>query len=169
VAGASQIFKIPTVVTTIAEKSFSGPVVPELSEFYPKTSSKHYERTTMNAWEDIPTHKAMVEKGNKKIVFAGLWTSVCIGTAALSAISEGYDVYFITDACGDITEEAHQMSIKRMVEAGATPLTSIQYLLELQRDWARTETYKPLTDLVKKYGGGYGLGMQYAHDMLPKH
>jgi hypothetical protein len=35
-------------------------------------------------------------------------------------------------------------------------MTSIQYLLELQRDWARQETYAAVTTLVKKYGGSYG-------------
>jgi nicotinamidase-related amidase len=169
VAGASKIFKVPTIVTTIAEKSFSGPVFPELSEFYPSSASPYIERTTMNAWEDNRAHKTIVAKGNKKIVFAGLWTSVCIGTAALSAIHEGYEVYFITDACGDVSKEAHDRSIQRMIAAGATPVTSIQYLLELQRDWARSDTYKPVTDLIKKYGGAYGIGTQYAHDMLPKH
>src|SRR6185436_510470 len=35
IAGASKIFNVPTVVTTVAEKSFSGPVFRELAEFYP--------------------------------------------------------------------------------------------------------------------------------------
>jgi len=30
-----------------------------------------------------------------------------------------------------------------MVQAGARPMTSVQYLLELQRDWAQTETHFP--------------------------
>jgi nicotinamidase-related amidase len=120
----------------------------------------------MNTWEDVNAHKAIVDKGKKKIVLAGLWTSVCIVGPALSAISEGYDVYVITDASGDVSKEAHDQAIARMVQAGAHPMTSIQYLLELQRDWARSETYVPVTNLVKKYGGAYGIGIQYAHEML---
>jgi hypothetical protein len=58
------------------------------------------------------------------------------------------------------------MAINRMIMAGAKPMTSIQYLLELQRDWSRTATYKAVTDLVKKYGGSYGIGVQYGHEML---
>jgi len=58
------------------------------------------------------------------------------------------------------------MAVTRMVQAGARPITSLQYLLELQRDWARSETYKPVNDLVQKYGGGYGIGVQYARNML---
>lgn len=166
VAGASKIFKVPTVVTTVAEKSFSGPVFAEISEFYPQSTSNYIDRTTMNTWEDVNARKAIVDKGKKKIVFAGLWTGVCIVGPALSAIAEGYEVYVITDASGDVSKEAHEMAVARMIQAGVKPMTSIQYLLELQRDWARSETYKPVTDLVKKYGGAYGIGIQYAHEML---
>jgi len=163
VAGASRIFNVPTVVTTVAEKSFSGPVFFEISEFYP---GPYIDRTTMNTWEDVNAHKAITGKGNKRIVLAGLWTGVCIVGPALSAIAEGYEVYIITDASGDVSKEAHDMAIQRMVAAGVQPMTSVQYLLELQRDWARTGTYKAVTDLVKKYGGAYGVGIQYAHEML---
>jgi nicotinamidase-related amidase len=166
VAGASKIFHIPTVVTTVAEKTFSGPVFPELSDFYPVATSNYIDRTTMNTWEDVNAHKAITGKGNKRIVLAGLWTAVCIVGPALSAISEGYEVFVITDACGDVSQEAHVMAINRMIMAGAKPMTSIQYLLELQRDWSRTATYKAVTDLVKKYGGSYGIGVQYGHEML---
>lgn len=164
VAGASKIFKVATVVTTVAEKSFSGPVFPEISEFYPAGS--YIDRTTMNTWEDTNAYKAITGKGKKKIVLAGLWTSVCIVGPALSAKAEGYDVYVITDASGDVSKEAHDMAINRMIQAGVKTMTAVQYLLELQRDWARSETYKAVTDLVKKYGGAYGIGIQYAHEML---
>jgi nicotinamidase-related amidase len=164
IAGASKIFGIPTVVTTVAEKSFSGPVFPEILELYPE--STYVDRTTMNTWEDVNAYKAIVGKNKKKLVMGGLWTSVCIVGPVLSAIAEGFDVYVITDACGDVSKEAHDQAITRMVQAGAHPMTSLQYLLELQRDWARQATYKPVNDLVVKYAGGYGIGVQYARAML---
>jgi len=166
ISGGSKIFNIPTVVTTVAEKSFAGPVFPEISAVYPEATSGYVDRTTMNTWEDLNAHKAITGKNKKKLVFAGLWTSVCIVGPALSAIDEGYEVYIITDASGDISKEAHEQAVTRMVQAGARPITSVQYVLELQRDWSRKETYKPVNDLMKKYGGAYGLGIQYAQDML---
>jgi len=166
VAGGSKIFNVPTLVTTVAEKSFSGPVFPEVAEFYPVSSTKYIDRTTMNAWEDVNAHKVIAGFGKKKIVIAGLWTSVCIVGPVLSAINEGYDVYVVTDASGDLSKEAHEMAVQRMIKAGATPITSTQYVLELQRDWARSETYVAVTNLFKKYGGAYGIGIQYAHEML---
>jgi len=166
VAGASKIFNVPTIVTTVKEEIFSGPVFQEVEDIYPKSSSNYLDRTTMNTWEDAAAYKAITGKGNKKIVMAGLWTGVCIVGPALSAIEEGYEVYVITDACGDVSIEAHERAVQRMIQAGGQPVTAIQYCLELQRDWARQGTYYPVNDLMKKYGGAYGNGIQYAQKML---
>jgi nicotinamidase-related amidase len=72
----------------------------------------------------------------------------------------------IADACGDVTDEAHNRAMDRMVQMGVRPMTSLQYLLELQRDWARTETYDLTTGIAKRHGGGYGLGIIYAKTMF---
>lgn len=165
IVGASKIFKIPTIITTVAEETFSGPVFPEIIEVYPNKKT-YIDRTTMNTWEDAKANAAILKTKKKKLVLAGLWTSVCVAMPAICAIDEGFEVYVITDACGDITSEAHDMSIQRMIQAGVVPLTSVQYVLELQRDWAREETYDAVNTLIKKSGGAYGLGIQYAHAML---
>ena len=166
IAGASKIFNVSTIVTTVTEKSFSGPVFPEIEAFYPQASSGYIDRTSMNTWEDGPAYKAITATGKKRLVMAGLWTGVCIVGPALSAIEQGYEVYVITDACGDVSPEAHERAITRMVQAGAVPITSIQYALELQRDWARKETYDQVMGLMTKYGGAYGIGIEYAHTMI---
>jgi hypothetical protein len=65
VAGASKIFKAPTIVTTVAEASFSGPVFPEIKEFYPQVTSGHIDRTSMNTWEDEAAYKAITGTGKR--------------------------------------------------------------------------------------------------------
>jgi nicotinamidase-related amidase len=85
---------------------------------------------------------------------------------ALSAIDQGYEVYIVTDASGGVSKEAHDMAVQRMVQAGARPVTWLQYMLELQRDWARGETYAPVTKIASEHGGGYGLGIVYAKEMF---
>ena len=60
-------------------------------------------------------------------------------------------------------------AVDRMVQAGAQPMTSLQYLLELQRDWARAETYDLTTGIAKKVGGAYGIGINYAKTMFGAH
>jgi nicotinamidase-related amidase len=120
----------------------------------------------MNTWEDEAVIAQVNAIGKTRIVLAGLWTSVCIVGPALSALDQGFEVYVIADACGDISSEAHERAVARMVQAGAQPMTSLQYLLELQRDWARGETYDMTTGVARKFGGAYGLGITYAKTMF---
>ena len=127
------------------------------------------DRTSMNTWEDAAVIKRINEIGKPRIVFAGLWTGVCIVGPALSALDQGFEVFVIADACGDVSTEAHNRAMDRMVQAGAQPMTSLQYLLELQRDWARTDTYELTTGIAKKFGGAYGLGVTYAKTMFGAH
>jgi len=164
ISKASKTFNTAIVITSVAAKSFSGPVFAEITEVFPK--EKIIDRTTMNTWEDVNAYKAITGKGKKKIVLAGLWTEVCIVGPALSALAEGYEVYVIADACGGVSREAHDMAMQRMIQAGVQPMTSLQYMLELQRDWARGATYDPVNDIAKEHGGGYGLGIKYAKEMF---
>jgi len=164
ISKAAKTFNVSVVITSVAAKSFSGPIFTEITDVFP--NEKIIDRTTMNTWEDANAYKAITGKGKKKIVFAGLWTEVCIVGPVLSAIAEGYDVYFISDACGGVSREAHDMAVMRMIQAGAQPMTSLQYMLELQRDWARQATYNPVNDIAKEHGGGYGLGIKYAKEMF---
>jgi nicotinamidase-related amidase len=121
----------------------------------------------MNCWEDRAVIDEVNRIGKGRIVLAGLWTSVCIVGPAISALDQGFEVYVIADACGDVSAEAHKRAVQRMVQAGARPMTSLQYLLELQRDWARAETYGATTGLARTHAGAYGLGIIYAQTMFP--
>lgn len=164
VAKAAAGFGVATILTTVAEKSFSGPIFDEIRETFPE--AEIIDRTTMNTWEDPRISDRVNAAAKPKIVLAGLWTSVCIVGPALSALDQGFEVYVIADACGDISDEAHERAMQRMIQAGARPMTSLQYLLELQRDWARGETYALSTGIAKIHGGGYGLGITYAKAMF---
>ncbi|WPG38520.1 hydrolase [Variovorax sp. EBFNA2] len=167
VAQAAAGFKVSTILTTVAEKSFSGPMFSEITDAFP--GQKMLDRTSMNTWEDAAVIDRVNEIGKPRIVLAGLWTSVCIVGPALSALDQGFEVYVIADASGDVSAEAHNRAMERMVQAGARPMTSLQYLLELQRDWARGDTYELTTGIAKKVGGAYGLGVTYAKTMFGAH
>ncbi|GFZ94236.1 hydrolase [Elstera cyanobacteriorum] len=164
VSHAAAGFGVSTILTTVAEKSFSGPMFSEITDAFP--GQKLFDRTSMNTWEDAAVIEEVNRIGKERLVFAGLWTSVCIVGPVASAIDQGFDVYVITDASGDISTEAHERAVERMIQLGAKPITSLQYLLELQRDWARTETYDMTTGIARKFGGAYGLGITYAKTMF---
>ena len=164
VAKAAAEFNVATILTTVAEKTFSGPMFDEIKAAFPGKTA--LDRTSMNTWEDAAVIDEVNRIGIDRIVLAGLWTSVCIVGPALSAIDQGFEVYVITDACGDVSDEAHERAVQRMIQAGARPMTSLQYLLELQRDWARGETYNQTVATAIANGGAYGLGLIYAKTMF---
>ena len=83
----------------------------------------------------------------------------------ISAIEHEYCCYVITDACGGVSAEAHERAVQRMIQAGAIPMTWMQYMLELQRVWARTDTAAQLGAIARKHGGAYGLGIEYLYQM----
>ena len=161
-AASANLYEVPTIVTTVAEKSFSGPVFPEIREYF---GEDYIDRSTMNSWEDKRIVEAVQKTGKKKLVIAGLWTEVCTLSAALSALEDGYDVYVVVDASGGTSQEAHDMAVTRMIQAGVKPVTSLQYLLEIHRDWARSDKYNEVVKISKKYGGAYGLGIDYIKTM----
>lgn len=166
-AKSAKIFKVPTILTTVAAKSFSGPIFSNVQEVFPEFNP--IDRTTMNSWEDPKVVEAVKQTDRKKLVMAALWTEVCLATASLSALDDGFEVYIVTDASAGVTTEAHEMAIQRMIQAGAVPVTWLQVLLEWQRDWARQETYDAVMSVAKEHAGGYGLGINYAKAMLGEH
>ena len=164
VAHAAAGFGVSTILTTVAEKSFSGPIFSEITDAFPGTEVT--DRTSMNTWEDANVIARVNGIGKDRLVLAGLWTSVCIVGPSLSALDQGFEVYVISDACGDVSTDAHERAMQRMIQAGVRPITALQYMLELQRDWARAETYELTTGIAKKFGGAYGLGIIYAKTMF---
>jgi len=167
ISGAANVFGVDTILTTVARDSFSGPLFTEITDAFP--GHDVIDRTSMNMWEDQHIIERVNHLGKKRLVLAGLWTGVCIVSPTLSALDQGFEVYFISDACGDVSNEAHERAVQRMIQAGARPMTSLQYLLELQRDWLRLQTYDAVMAVAKKFGGGYGIGINYAKTMLGQH
>jgi nicotinamidase-related amidase len=166
-AKAAKTFSIPTVLTTVAAKSFSGELWPEITDVFPKLAP--IDRTSMNAWEDDNFVKAVKATGRKRLVIAALWTEVCLAFPALSALEEGYEVFAVADASGGTTTVAHDTAMDRMVQAGVKPVTWIQVMLEWQRDWARTSTYDAVMTIAKEHCGAYGIGVRYAKSILGEH
>ena len=163
-AKAAKIFKVPTILTTVESKSFSGNMWPQLLDIFP--SQEPIERSSMNSWEDTKFVAAVKATGKKKLIMAALWTEVCLAFPALEAIKAGYEVYAVEDASGGTSVTAHNAAMRRIEQAGAVPMTSLQILLEYQRDWAHKETYNDVMAVVKEHCGAYGQGVEYAYTMV---
>jgi nicotinamidase-related amidase len=163
-AKAAKIFKVPTILTTVETKSFSGNMWPQLLDIFP--SQEPIERSSMNSWEDSKFVAAVKATERKKLIMAALWTEVCLAFPALEAIKAGYEVYAVDDASGGTSVTAHNAAMRRVEQAGAVPMTALQVLLEYQRDWAHKETYNDVMAVVKEHCGAYGQGVEYAYTMV---
>jgi nicotinamidase-related amidase len=163
-AKAARVFDLPVVLSTVETKSFSGNIWPQIKAVFP--NQVPIERTSMDAWDDKNYVAAIEKSGRKKIVLAGLWTETCVTLPTIQAIHDNYEVYVVEDCCGDVSQLAHDNAMKRVVQAGAKPVTSLQVILEWQRDWAETDTYDAVMDIVKTHYGAYGVGVEYANTMV---
>lgn len=165
-AKTAKLFKIPTILSTVAKDSFSGPADNTLTAIF--KDQKIIDRSSINAWVDAHFRKAIEKTKRKKIVVAGLWTEACVLFPSLDMLKAGYEIYVPTDACGDISKEAHERSVQRLVQAGAVPITSLQFLFELQQDWARSETYNGVMEILKAESP-YGIQVVFSKWALGEH
>ena len=161
---ATRIFDVPVVLSTVETKSFSGNMWPQLKAVFP--DQKPVERSSMNSWDDKNFVAAIQRSGKKKIVLAGLWTETCVTLPTIQAIHDGYEIYVVEDCCGDVSKLAHDNAMRRVMQAGAKPVTSLMVLLEWQRDWAQKDTYDAVMDVVKQHYGAYGAGVEYVYTMV---
>ena len=161
---AAKVFDVPVVLSTVETKSFSGNMWPQIQAVFP--NQVPIERSSMNSWDDKNFVAAIEKSGKRKIVLAGLWTETCVALPTIQAIHDNYEVYVVEDCCGDVSQLAHDNAMKRVIQAGAKPVTALSVMLEWQRDWAERDTYDAVMDIVKSHFGAYGVGVEYAYTMV---
>jgi len=152
-AKVAKAFGVPTILTTIAAAR-GGEIFKQIQAVFPE--QKPIDRSFINSWEDRRVVEAVAKTGRKKLVIAALWSEMCLAQPALHAMGEGYDVYAVTDASGGVSPEAHDMAIRRLVAAGAQPITWLGMAGELQRDWARTAHLGEVAQIMLDHAGASG-------------
>jgi len=147
VARIAKLYDVPVVLSTVNVKTgASQPTIPELRDVLKGVDE--LDRTTINAWEDVEFRQAVERLGRKKLIMTALWTEACLAFPTLDALRAGYDVYPVVDAVGGTSAEAHRAALERVVEAGARPVSWVQMICELQRDWARTDTVPTCREIL---------------------
>jgi len=152
-AKVANAFDVPTILTTIGAAR-GGEIFKQVQAVFP--DQKPIDRSSINSWEDHRVVEAVKKTGRKKLVIAALWSEMCLAQPAIHAMGEGYDVYAVTDASGGVSPEAHDMAIRRLVAAGAQPITWLGMAGELQRDWARTERLGAVAQILFDHAGASG-------------
>ncbi|TPI12971.1 hydrolase [Mesorhizobium sp. B4-1-3] len=165
-AKVAKAFNVPTLLTTVI-KDRGGELLKPIQEVFP--DQVPIDRTTINTWEDKACVDWVKKTGRKKVVIAGLWTEICLAFPVIQALGEGWEVYFVTDASGGVSTEAHDRGVQRMIQAGGVPLTWIVFASELQRDWARESTVPALAQVLLDHGGATGTSLAWEWQLLGSH
>jgi nicotinamidase-related amidase len=153
---AALLYGLPIVHSTVNVKTgINKPPIAPLRKLLDKVPI--YDRTTINAWEDIEFRKAVEATGRKKLIMTALWTEACLTFPALDAMKEGYEVYVVADAIGGTSVTAHDMGLRRVEQAGGKMISVTQMFCELQRDWGRKETVPGFMTLFFDMGGSAGV------------
>jgi nicotinamidase-related amidase len=162
-AKAAKAFNVPTILTSVVAER-GGLIFPHITDVFP--GQEVIDRTFLNTWEDRKVVDAVKATGRKQLIIAGLWTEICVAMPVIQALGEGWDVTVITDACGAVSAEAHQVAIQRMIAAGANMMTWVALAAEWQRDWARTEHAAELTEVFKYHAAGSGVAYLWEQQLL---
>src|ERR1700684_175802 len=157
-AKTAKVFNVPTILSTVIEER-GGYLIKGLQDLFPE--QKPINRTFINAWEDPNVTNVVKKSGRNQIVLSALFTEICLAMPAIQALGEGYDVFIVTDASGGVSAEAHDMAVRRMVAAGAVPITWLAVLGEWQRDWAREKTAAGVAAVVAEHGGGSAVALAW--------
>ncbi|HEV2356139.1 MAG TPA: hydrolase [bacterium] len=162
-AKVAKAYSVPTILTgVVAERG--GEIFKQLQAVFP--DQKPINRTFINSWQDSRVVAAVNKTGRKKLIIAALWSEMCLAMPAIHAMGDGYDVYVVTDASGGVSPESHDMAIRRLVAAGAQPVTWLGVFGELQRDWARTETLKDIPQILLDHAGSAGAALQWEYQLM---
>lgn len=147
VAKTAKLYGLPTVLSTVnVATGRNQPIIHQLAEVFPDIAP--IDRTSINAWEDQDFVAAVRATGRSKLIFAALWTEVCLVHPTLDALAEGYEVYPVVDAVGGTSLKAHEAGLQRLIQAGAKPTSWVQLICELQRDWNRVATVPGFSDIL---------------------
>lgn len=130
--------KIPTFTTASVPDGPNGPLIPEIHQCNP--DAIYIPRTgQINAWDNPPWVSAIKETGRKTLLIAGTLTSVCMTFPTLSALEEGYKVFCVIDASGNWSKMATDITLARIVHAGAIPIDTFALLSEIMGTWNRPD------------------------------
>jgi len=131
---AARAFNIPVILSSVGvQMGVNGPTRPAIKDELP--GIEVIDRSSMDAWEDKAFRAAVEKTGKKRLIFAALFTEICLAFPVVDAMRDGYEAMFVVDAVGGMSQLAHRTAIERLTAAGAVPNTSLALVTELFRDW----------------------------------
>jgi nicotinamidase-related amidase len=137
-AKIATLAKMPVITTASVPQGPNGPLIPEIHGSAPH--AQYVARTgQINAWDNPDFVAAVKATGKKQLIIAGTITSVCMAFPAISAIADGYQVFVVVDASGTYSKMAQEITLARVVQAGAVPMDTAAVASEIQKTWNRDD------------------------------
>lgn len=152
-AKMAYLAKIPTFTTASVPDGPNGPLIPEIHQNNP--DAVYIPRTgQINAWDNPAWVKAIEGTKRKTLIMAGTLTSVCMAFPTLCALTAGYKVFAVIDASGNWSQMATDITLARVVHAGAIPVDTFALLCELMETWNRPDAMdfaSVMLDIIPPY------------------
>lgn len=137
----SPLFKMPTAVVG-EENDYYGTFLPEIKKLTTEGGKTFAPRTSVSAY--TPDFAAWLKATKRKnVIIGGISIDNCTLHTSLDLLRNGYNVFVIVDVSSTNSKLAEDAAIDRLIEAGAVPVS-----------WLNA-----LTELGKDFGGPYGKGM----------
>lgn len=136
---------VPVIVTQQYTKGL-GPTVPAISEALGDFSP--IEKTDFGAAGELNFLEALNKEERGTVILCGIETHVCVAQTALTLLELGYDVFLVEDAVSSRNKNDKKIAIKRMVQAGARPVSVEAVLFELLGT-AKAAEFKEISGIVK--------------------
>jgi nicotinamidase-related amidase len=157
-ASSARALDVPVILTTVGAEAgvLNDPPIRGLADVIPEVTP--IDRVSTNAWEDI--REAVEATGRRTLLMGGIWTEVCLAQTAVSALADGYRVFFVSDCSGGTSMEAHEDAKTRLVQAGATPINWMAIICEWTPDFTTDERQR-VNPPVMKHGSMAGLAVEY--------
>lgn len=167
---AAYITQIPTLTTASVPDGPNGPLIPEVHGNNPDATYVA-RQGQINAW-DMPEFVSAIEAtGRRTLIIAGCLTSVCLAFPTVDALAAGYRVFAVIDASGNWTQMATDLTLARVMQAGAVPIDTYAVIAYLMKTWNQkgwNEWRDLMAELiVPKYGNlieSYDKAQQIAKD-----
>ena len=137
-ARIATLAKLPVITTASVPQGPNGPLIPEIHANAPHAQYVG-RKGEINAWDNPDFVAAVKATGRKTLIIAGTITSVCMAFPAISAIADGYKVFVVIDASGTYSKMAEEITLARVVQAGAVPMDMAAVASELQKTWNRDD------------------------------
>lgn len=166
-AKVAALENIPVFTTASEPNGPNGPLMPEIHELAPHAI--YIPRNgEINAWDTPAFAEAVRKSGKKKLIIAGVLTSVCVAFPSISAKAEGFDVFAVVDASGDMSPLSTQITMARLAMADVIPISTVAVLSEIQKTWNRKDALEfaaafskvmpPYQSLIESYQKAVSVG-----------